>query len=75
MLFVPAELGEASFEGFTIVATVALGIAGRTYRLQPWEPVRHLVGADQVAPTHLGAVDPQIPRRQLDEPFEKNEPS
>jgi len=56
-LFLPAELGEAAFEGFAIVAAVAFGIAGRTDRLQPRQRVRHLAGADQVAPTHLGAVD------------------
>jgi hypothetical protein len=59
----PAELGEAVFEGFAIVAAVALGIDGRTARLQSRQPVRHLAGADQVAPTHLGAVDPQLARR------------
>src|SRR6202040_3223044 len=70
-LFLPAELGEAAFEGFAIIAAVALGIDGRPARLQPWQPVRHLAGADQVAPTHLGAVDPQIARRQLDQPLAK----
>jgi len=44
-LFLPTELGEAAFEGFAIVAAVALGIEGRTARLQPWQPVRHLAGA------------------------------
>jgi hypothetical protein len=43
-LFLPAELGEAAFEGFAIIAAVALGIDGRTARLQPWQPVRHLAG-------------------------------
>jgi hypothetical protein len=70
-LFLPAEFGEAAFEGFAIVAAVALGIDGRTARLKPWQPVRHLAGANQVAPTHLGAVDPQIARRQLDQPLAK----
>src|SRR5256714_14721644 len=50
-LFLPAKLGEAAFEGFAIIATVALGIDGRTARLQPWQPVRHFAGANQVAPT------------------------
>jgi hypothetical protein len=31
-LFLPAEFGEAAFEGFTIIAAVALGIAGWTDR-------------------------------------------
>src|SRR5439155_23623568 len=70
-LFLPAELGEAAFEGLAIVAAVALGIAGRTHRLQAWQPVRHLAGADQVAPTHLGAVDSQVARRQLDQALAK----
>jgi hypothetical protein len=57
-LFLPAELGETAFEGLAIVAAVAFGIDGRTARLQPRQPVRHLTGADQVAPPHLGGVDP-----------------
>jgi hypothetical protein len=70
-LFVPAELGETAFEGFAIVAAVAFGIDGRTAWFQPWQPVRHLIGADQIAPTHLGAVDPEVARRQLDQPLTK----
>ena len=57
-LFLPAELGEAAFERFHVIAAVAFGIAGRTDRFQPWQLVGHLAGADQVAPSHLGAVDP-----------------
>jgi len=34
-LFLPAELGEAAFEGFAIIAAVALGIDSRTARLRP----------------------------------------
>jgi hypothetical protein len=56
--FVPAKVGEAAFEGFVVIAAVALGIASRTNRLQPRQPVRHLGGADEVAPSHLGAFDP-----------------
>src|SRR5439155_11659958 len=70
-LFLPAELGKAAFEGFAIIAAVALGITGRTDRLQPRQPVRHLSGADQVAPPHLGAVDPKVACRQLDQPLAK----
>jgi hypothetical protein len=33
--------------------------------------VRHLAGADQVAPAYLGAVKPEVPRRQLDQPLAK----
>ena len=70
-LFRPTELGEAAFEGLAIVAAVAFGIADRTDWLQPRQLVRHLAGADQVAPAHLGAVDPEVVRRQLDEPLAK----
>src|SRR6516162_5108787 len=70
-LFFPAELGQAALKSFAIITAVALGIDGRTARLQPRQPVRHLASADQVAPTHLGAVDPQVARRELDEPLAK----
>ena len=71
----PAELGEAVFEGLAIVAAVALGIDGRTARLQPWQPVRHLTGADQVR-RHISVLS--IPRSRAASSMirsQKNEPS
>src|SRR5262249_29391582 len=70
-LFLPAELGEAALEGFMIIAAVAFGIPGWTDWLQPRQPVRHLARTDQIAAAHLGAVDPQVARRQLDKPLAK----
>jgi hypothetical protein len=65
--FVPAELGEATVERLAVIAAVAFGLGGRAARLQLRQFVRHIGGADQVAATHLGAVDAEIVRRQLDQ--------
>jgi len=74
-LFLPAELGEAAFEGLAIIAAVALGIDGRTARLQVWQPVRHLAGADQVAPTYLALSIPRSRAANSISRSQKNEPS
>ena len=68
-LFFPAELGKAAVERLAIVAAVAFGIDRRAPRLQPGQPVRHFRRADQIAPPHLDAVDPEIARRQFDQPL------
>ena len=67
--FLPAELGKTAVERLAIVAAVAFGIDRRAARLQPRQPVRHFRGANQVAPPHLGAVDPEVARRQFDQPL------
>ena len=72
--FFPAELGKTAVERLAIIAAVAFGIDRRAARLQPRQPVRHFRGANQVAAPHLGAVDPEVARRQFDQPLTEERP-
>src|SRR5258706_9120968 len=58
--FLPARLAKTLIEGAGIIAAVACGHAKSVIGFQIRESVRHLLGADEIAPANRERIDPHF---------------
>jgi hypothetical protein len=63
----PIDLGQAAVERATVVPAIALGFDVEHQDLG--EPIRHFGFRDQVVPAECDPIDPELPRRDIDQPL------